>query len=66
MSENFSLPDQTIQIMQELKKSFGVTSNAEVISRALGLARIVAGKADDQNSVVVIGKDEPVKLTLTE
>jgi hypothetical protein len=66
MTESFSFPDQTVRVMQSLQKTFGVKSNAEVISRALSLAQIVADKADPHNIVVVVGKDEPLKLNLAE
>jgi hypothetical protein len=66
MAESYLFPKQTIKVIESLKKTFGVDSNAEVISRALSLAQIVAESADDANSVVVVGKDKPVKLTLSD
>jgi hypothetical protein len=65
MSQSFSFPNQTVKVMEELQKTFGVSSNAEVISRALSLAKIVADKAEG-NSVVVVGKDDPLKLNLSK
>jgi len=66
MVQSFTFPDQTVHAMDALQKTFGVKNNAEVIQRALALAQIVSEKADDQNTVVVVGRDEPIKLTLTE
>jgi hypothetical protein len=65
MSQSFTFPGQTVQLMHELQKTFGVSSNAEVISRALSLAKMVSDKAED-GTVVVVGKDDPLKLNLTK
>jgi hypothetical protein len=67
MPESFTFPDETIKVIESLKRTFGVNSNAEVISRALGLARIISDKADAQNIVIVAGKDDqPVTLNLAK
>jgi ribosomal protein L7/L12 len=66
MAESYTFQNQTLDLIEALKKPFGVTTNAEVISRALALAQVVAEQADDQHTVVVVGKDEPVKVNLTE
>jgi hypothetical protein len=68
MSQSFEFPDKTVKVMNELQKTFGVTSNSQVISMALGLAKMLSEKADDQNSILVIGKDKDTatKITLSE
>jgi hypothetical protein len=54
-----------VDAIEALKKTFGVTTNAEVVSKALDLARIVANQADEQNSVLLASKDgTPIKVNL--
>jgi len=64
--ESYTFEGEYLEALESLKKPFGVSSNAEVISRALALALLVAKEADDQHSVLVVGKDEPIKINLTE
>jgi hypothetical protein len=65
-AESYTFDGEYLEAMESLKKPFGVSSNAEVISRALALALLVAEHADDKHSVLVVGKDEPIKINLTE
>jgi hypothetical protein len=61
----FDFDDRTMKVIESLQESFGVKTNAAVIRRALALARVVAQNADDDHSVVIVGKDdEPVKIRL--
>jgi hypothetical protein len=46
-----------VDAIESLKSVFGVTSNAEVVSKALSLAQILARQADDEHSVLLAGKD---------
>jgi hypothetical protein len=65
MSADFTFPDITVKAIEALRDTFGVKSNAEIISGALALAQIVAEQADDQHTIVIAGKDnEPIKMTL--
>jgi hypothetical protein len=43
--------------MDELRKAFGVTSNAAVLKRAVALARMNARAADSEGSVTVLRPD---------
>jgi hypothetical protein len=38
-------------------RSFGTTDSAEVIRKALGLAKLAAENADDMNSVTIVTRD---------
>jgi uncharacterized protein YqkB len=66
MAESFTFDDQTMVAIKALQKTFDVKTNAEVINRELALAQVVAEQADDEHTVVVVGRNEPVKVTLTE
>jgi hypothetical protein len=62
----FSFPDKTVRMMETLQKTFGVNSHFEVIGRALALAQFAAQKADENNNVVLAGKDNPLTLNLRD
>ncbi len=65
MAADFTFPDITVKAIEALRDTFGVKSNAEVISCALALAQIVAEQAHDQHTVMIAGKDdEPIKISL--
>ncbi len=66
MSETytFTFPDQTVKMLEKLQRTFGVSSNKEVIGRALALAQFAADKADENDTVVLVGKDKPLSLNL--
>lgn len=66
MAERYKFENQTLELIEKLKIPFGVYTNAEVINRAWALAEVVAEQADDQHTVVIVGRDEPVKVNLTE
>jgi len=52
--------------IETLKSAFGVSKNADVISKALALAQLVAAQADENQTVVLAGKDNrPIRLSLT-
>jgi hypothetical protein len=61
---SFDFDERTLAAIDALKTSFGVKTNAAVVRRALALACLVADQADDKNSVVLVGRDETVKLSL--
>ncbi len=56
---SFKINAHTAQVLADLQKTFGVRTNAEVISSAVALARIVARVAGDKRSVVIKGAGEP-------
>jgi hypothetical protein len=67
MPANFTFQDDTIQVIEALKSTFGVSTNGEMISRALALAKVVAAEADDEHTVVLAGKDnKPIKINLAK
>jgi len=62
---SFVFDNRTTKAIEALKETFGVKTNAAVIRRALALARVVAEKADENHTVMVVGKnDEAVKVSL--
>ena len=53
--------------IETLKSVFGVKSNAEVVSKALSLAQIIARQADDEHNILLAGKDgTPIKVSLAD
>jgi hypothetical protein len=51
----FSVDDRTIDALEQLKGAFGVKTNAQVIRKALALARVAAEMADKKTNSVTIG-----------
>jgi hypothetical protein len=66
MTERYIFDDKLTDAMKSLQESFAVSSNAEVIARALALAQVVSEQADEKHTVVVVGKGTPVKVDLTQ
>jgi hypothetical protein len=51
--------------IEALKATFGVKTEAEVVSKALDLARIVAEEADSAHTVLLAGKEGvPIRVHL--
>jgi hypothetical protein len=57
--------ERTLKTIEELKKIFGVSTNAAVIRKAIALSRVVGQHADQHNNVIIAGKDDAIKLNLT-
>ena len=56
---------ETEALLSELKKAFGVKTNAGVIKKALQLSRFMARNADEDHAVVIQTKNnEKTKLLL--
>jgi len=53
---SFVVDEQTLRAIEELKQTFGVTSNAAVVRKALGLARIAAKNASDDHTLTIVDK----------
>jgi uncharacterized protein with von Willebrand factor type A (vWA) domain len=54
-----------VDAIESLKAAFGVTTNAEVVSKALSLAQILAREADGDHNVLIAAKDgTPIELKL--
>ena len=52
---SFIVDEETAKLLEELQKVFGVRTNAAVIRRALGLAKVAAGHVDKDNIVTIEG-----------
>jgi hypothetical protein len=58
---NFGKP--AIDKIEAMKRTFGVATEAEVVSKAIELARIVAEEADAAHTVVLAGKNgTPIRV----
>lgn len=55
---NFAVSGETLELIEQLKKTFDVESSAAVLKRALALARIAAGNQRDDHTITIVGKDE--------
>ncbi|MEI8395421.1 MAG: hypothetical protein WCF85_11840 [Rhodospirillaceae bacterium] len=63
----FVVDKATAKAISGLRQKFGATSNAEVIRKALNLARVVAEYSAGDNSVVISSKDkEKLLIKLSE
>ena len=60
---SFVVDDYTSKAIAELKKSFGVKTNAGVIRKAIMLASIAAEHAKEDNTIIIAGRDA-VKVNL--
>jgi hypothetical protein len=54
---NDDSPDETAKVLKELQLAFNVPSNTAVISRALGLARLIAREAMDDHTITIERRD---------
>jgi hypothetical protein len=50
----FQADDGVLKVIAELKDTFGVSTNAQVIRKALALARVAAENAGPDNSVTIL------------
>ena len=55
---NLTVSEDTLAILDELKKTFGVESNAAVVRRALTLARLASKNQRDDHTISILGKDD--------
>jgi hypothetical protein len=63
---SFTVNDQTLKIIEELKSQFDLPSNAAVVRRAIALARLAAQSADENHVLTIVDKDQQVqKVVLT-
>lgn len=60
----FEVDKATLEAIAELKTAFGVKTNAQVIRKALALARVAANNADEDNTLTIISKDKEEKQVL--
>lgn len=64
---SFQLDPGTAQAIDELKATFGVSSNTAVIRKAIALARIAARNEDKGDGTVTLLTEDgtPLKVSLT-
>ena len=55
---NFAVSGDTLELIEQLKKTFGVDTNTAVLKRALALARVAAGNQRDDHTITLVGKDD--------
>lgn len=60
----FDVDNATLNAIAELKDKFGVKTNAQVIRKALALARVAAQNADEQNTLTIISPHDGEKKVL--
>lgn len=57
--------EQTEQLLKELKAGFQLSTDSAAIRRALVLARVIIGYADDDHKVTILDKNnQPVQILL--
>jgi hypothetical protein len=62
---SYDLDERTSSLITQLQKNFGVTSNAEVIRRAIALADIASKLADEDGKITISSKGKsPVTVSL--
>jgi hypothetical protein len=60
----FDVDKATLDAIAELKDRFGVKTNAQVIRKALALARVAAHCCDDHNTLTILSPTEGEKRVL--
>lgn len=55
---NFTVNEETLALIDELKNTFGVDSNTAVLRRALAIARVAAANQRDDHTISLVGKGE--------
>ena len=62
---SYDLDERTSSLITQLQKHFGVTSNAEVIRRAIALADIASKLADADGKITISSEGKsPVTVSL--
>ncbi len=56
--------EKTTKIIEGLREAFDVKSNAQVIERALILAKLAADKADKDHNILIGNLDNFVKINI--
>ncbi|MEZ5890376.1 MAG: hypothetical protein R3D52_09045 [Xanthobacteraceae bacterium] len=55
---NFTVNNETLALIEELKGAFGVESNTAVLRRALAIARLAAANRREDGTISLLGKDD--------
>lgn len=61
---SFEMDERTLQTIEELKKLFGVKTNAAVLRKSLALSRIVGRHANNEHTVVIGENDKSERVSL--
>jgi hypothetical protein len=61
----FEVDAATLKAISELKEKFGVKTNAQVIRKALALARVAAQNTDEDNAITIVSADGQKKVLLS-
>ena len=61
---SFEVDAATLDAIAELKGKFGVKTNAQVIRKALALARVAAQNTGEDNSLTIIAPNKERKKVL--
>ena len=64
-SLSIQIPDATREVIEKLKKRFGVSTDEEVLSRALGLANTAVQVAGDKHIVTLSGGTSDASVTIS-
>jgi hypothetical protein len=59
---SFEMDQSTADIMDQLKRTFGVKTNAQVIRKALALARVAANAASPDNTITIVDSSKPDRV----
>jgi hypothetical protein len=54
---SFLVDKETLASIEALKSTFGTTDSAQVVRKALGLAKLAAENADEGHSLVIVAPD---------
>ena len=65
---SFTLDEDAMRVLDQLKATFNVKSSGDALIRALTLARVAGENADDQHQLTIVTKDgtRTRKILLTE
>lgn len=55
---NFTVNEETLALLEELKKTLGVDTNTAVLRRSLAIVRLAANNQRDDHTISIIGRDE--------
>ena len=64
MSSSFEVNDQTLALIEQLYKPFGVSTNADVIRKALALAITIGRHANCDNTITIISNKNNLAATI--
>lgn len=60
----FAVDDDILKALAELKVEFGVKTNAQVIRKAIALARIAVRNADSDRELTIVSPDQQIKKVM--